>query len=107
MHSFAIRLCTLLFFCASLISCKPLGTPVTLQVGPNPHGGHVLPTAQLIHPAGQSIEYKGRPVDLLLALDHKSLYVKDSGGSFPAAKIESSTTIGTWLTPRPRMNRFP
>lgn len=47
-----------------------------VQVGPRAGGGHVVTTKQLIRPAGASLEFPGRPVDLVLSPDHKSLYVK-------------------------------
>src|SRR5438046_1621056 len=36
-----------------------------------------VPTGQLIRPAGESLEYHGRPVDLALSPDGKVLFVKD------------------------------
>lgn len=50
------------------------------HVGPMESGGHLVPTHQMIHPAGQSVEYGGRPVDLVLAPDGRTLYVKDIRG---------------------------
>ncbi len=47
-----------------------------VEVGPLAGGGHVVATKQLIRPAGESLEFSGRPVDLLLSPDKKSLYVK-------------------------------
>src|SRR2546421_1683431 len=48
-------------------------------VGPLPDkSGFMVPTAQLIRPAGQSIEFHGHPVDLLRSPDGKTVYVKDS-----------------------------
>ncbi len=40
----------------------------------------VLPTYQKLHPAGRSVEFGGRPVDLAMAPDKKHLYVKDNRG---------------------------
>ena len=45
------------------------------HVGPAGDGGTIVSTQQLIRPAGKSLEYKGRPVDLVLAPDHKTAYV--------------------------------
>src|ERR1051326_5399981 len=71
--------CVILVLCALLNACQaPATSRGPLQVGPNPHGGYTVATAQLIHPPGQSIEYKGRPIDLLLSPDRKTLSVKDS-----------------------------
>jgi len=50
------------------------------QVGPLPTGGHLTSTLQLIRPAGQSVEFGGRPVDLVLSPDGRALYVKDNRG---------------------------
>ncbi|HTE20524.1 MAG TPA: phosphoesterase, partial [Armatimonadota bacterium] len=51
-----------------------------VRVGPASGGGYVVPTHQLIRPAGESLEFGGRPVDLVLAPDGGSLYVKDDRG---------------------------
>ncbi len=45
-------------------------------VGPMPGGGYMVTTRQLIRPAGQSIEFAGRPVDMALSPDAKTLYLK-------------------------------
>src|SRR5258706_77779 len=39
--------------------------------------GTLVPTRQLLRPAGQSVEFGGRPVDLILSPDGKNVYVKD------------------------------
>ncbi len=51
-----------------------------MHVGPMPDGGSVVPTAQLIHPAGDTIEFAGRPVDMVLSKDGSRLFVKDNSG---------------------------
>jgi len=51
-----------------------------VRVGPTADGGHVVTTAQLIHPAGTSVEFNGRPVDLAFSPDGKLLAVKDNRG---------------------------
>ena len=50
------------------------------HAGPLSTGGHLMPTHQLIRPAGQSVEYGGRPVDLALSPDGRTVYVKDNHG---------------------------
>ncbi|HRZ38557.1 MAG TPA: phosphoesterase, partial [Candidatus Paceibacterota bacterium] len=50
------------------------------QVGPIEEGGHLAPTYQLLRPAGESVEFGGRPVDLLVAPDRRTVWVKDSRG---------------------------
>jgi YVTN family beta-propeller protein len=49
-------------------------------VGPAAGDTYVVPTAQLIRSAGQTIEIAGRPVDMVLAPDSHVLYVKDNRG---------------------------
>jgi YVTN family beta-propeller protein len=41
---------------------------------------HIVPTRQVLRPAGESVEFGGRPVDLVLSPDEKALYVKDNRG---------------------------
>jgi YVTN family beta-propeller protein len=65
-----------LSLCSTNVSCGP--PPV--QVGPGPAGRHIVPTLQVLRPAGQSAEFGGRPVDLALSPDGKTLYVKDNRG---------------------------
>jgi len=60
-----------------LTACK---TPEVDSVGPLSAGRHLMATHQLIRPAGQSLEFGGRPVDLVLSPDGKTLYVKDNRG---------------------------
>ena len=50
------------------------------QVGPLTSGGHLVSTHQPLHPAGQSVEFAGRPVDLVLSPDGWTLFVKDDRG---------------------------
>jgi YVTN family beta-propeller protein len=60
-----------------VVGCK---TESVDQVGPLPTGGHLTATHQWIRPAGQSVEFGGRPVDLVLSPDGRALYVKDNRG---------------------------
>ena len=60
-----------------LVGCQ--SKPVE-HVGPSPGGGHLMATHQLIRPAGQSVEFGGRPVDLALSTDGRTIYVKDNRG---------------------------
>jgi YVTN family beta-propeller protein len=50
------------------------------QVGPAPDGGYLVPTQQRIRPAGVAVSFLGRPVDLTLSPDRKTVYVKDNRG---------------------------
>ncbi len=54
--------------------------PERVEVGPSAGGGFVVPTRQVIRPAGRSLEIGGRPVDLLLSPDGRTLYVKNDRG---------------------------
>ncbi len=70
-----------LAFC--LLAALSTGTRAEAQamkVGPLPDGGQVVATSQLVHPAGVSIEFNGRPVDVVLSPDGKTLYAKDNAG---------------------------
>ncbi len=62
-------------------AAQPSPSASTQPVGPlsGTDGAMKVPTGQLIHPAGQSVEYHGRPIDLALSRDSKTLFVKDSG----------------------------
>ena len=55
-------------------------TTPSRRVGPLAKGGHLVPTHQLLHPAGQSVEFGGRPVDLVLAPDGRTVWIKDNRG---------------------------
>ncbi|HET6455902.1 MAG TPA: bifunctional YncE family protein/alkaline phosphatase family protein [Armatimonadota bacterium] len=46
-----------------------------VSVGPSPNG-YVIPTKQLVRPAGQVLEFGGRPVDMALSPDGSALYAK-------------------------------
>jgi len=48
-------------------------------VGPRAQGGHVLPTRQIVEPAGKTIAFDGRPLDLVLSPDGRFLFVKEKG----------------------------
>jgi len=52
----------------------------SVKVGDPVEGAWVVPTRQLIRPAGRSVEFGGRPVDLVLSPDGAFLYVKDHRG---------------------------
>ena len=49
------------------------------HVGLDESGGIILPTGQLIRPAGQSVAFSGRPVDIGLSPDQRLLFVKNVG----------------------------
>lgn len=68
-----------------------------IQVGPAGDGSFVVPTRQVIRPAGESLEFGGRPVDLMLSPDGQNLYVKDNRGlvvvDVQAWKIRQETSF--------------
>ncbi len=43
-------------------------------------GGHIVPTLQTVRPAGETVAFGGRPVDLALAPDGAAVYAKDNRG---------------------------
>jgi len=52
----------------------------TRLVGPVAGTAHVVPTGQLVRPVGRTLELSGRPVDIAVAPDEGTLYVKDNRG---------------------------
>ena len=53
-----------------------------VHVGHSDDGVTVVPTRQLLHPAGRSVEFHGRPVDLVLSSDGRIAYVKSDNSIF-------------------------
>jgi YVTN family beta-propeller protein len=51
-----------------------------VRVGDKVEGGTIVSTQQLIRPAGESIQFDGRPVDLCLSPDGKTAYLKGNRG---------------------------
>ena len=58
-----------------LILLQTSSAHALVSVGPSPNG-YVVPTKQLVRPAGQIIEFGGRPVDMALSSDSSVLYAK-------------------------------
>src|SRR3954470_11054730 len=50
------------------------------RVGTEREGGVVAPTKQLVRPAGKSLEFGARPVDLMLSPSGATVYVKEDRG---------------------------
>ncbi|MDB6075724.1 MAG: Phosphoesterase family protein [Verrucomicrobiaceae bacterium] len=50
-----------------------------MKVGVQADGRILVPTNQILHPAGTQITFPGRPVDLVLSDDGETLIVKNSG----------------------------
>jgi len=63
-----------------IVGCKTRPADQLEQVGPLAAGGHLTATLQLIRPTGRSVEFGGRPVDLVLSPDGRMVYVKDNRG---------------------------
>jgi YVTN family beta-propeller protein len=53
------------------------GAAANQQVGPLPSGGQTLPSTQILRMAGRRLEFSGRPVDLALSPDRKTIFVKN------------------------------
>jgi YVTN family beta-propeller protein len=64
-----------------LVVAMPFGTAADerdrLKVGLQPDGRIVVPTNQILKPAGTQVTFPGRPVDLLLIEDGKTLVAKN------------------------------
>ncbi|MGQ9879802.1 MAG: alkaline phosphatase family protein [Armatimonadota bacterium] len=65
-----------------LIACAfALPAPKSpMRVGSQSGGATVVSTAQLERPAGDTLQFGGRPVDMVLSPDGRTLYVKDHRG---------------------------
>lgn len=64
-------------FLAACVVTGTLRAADRVAVGPREGGGIVVTTRQVLHPAGQQLISAGRPLDLALSPDRKTLYVKD------------------------------
>jgi YVTN family beta-propeller protein len=71
-----------------------------LPVGRLPDGRIIVPTNQVLQPAGRQVEFPGRPVDLALVEDGKTLVVKNMNSLefIDSATAQVKQTLG--LTPR-------
>ncbi len=49
-----------------------------IQVGQLPYSEESIPTRQILHAAGQQLQFAGRPVDVALSPDGKAVYGKNS-----------------------------
>src|SRR5688500_1334246 len=54
--------------------------PEENRVGPLGDGRILVPNGQVIKPAGQALAFKGRPVDVALSPDVRTLFAKDDRG---------------------------
>jgi YVTN family beta-propeller protein len=62
-----------------LSACSPGGehSAVTMRIGPQPDGSVLVPSNQLLRPAGFQVLLPGRPVDMTLTADGRFLLVKN------------------------------
>ncbi len=61
----------------SLTKSEAQNNAKNIKVGPQPDGSFLVPTNQLLRPAGFQVYFPGRPVDLALIPDKKLLIVKN------------------------------
>ncbi|MFN0137774.1 MAG: phosphoesterase, partial [Phycisphaerae bacterium] len=74
------RAAALLLATLRALAQSPTTHPATQTVGPIGDGSTVVPTAQLVRPAGETVEFGGRPIDIALSPDASVLYAKDNRG---------------------------
>jgi YVTN family beta-propeller protein len=77
------------------ISTQPAGAQNdnrNIRVGPQPDGSFLVPTNQLLRPAGFQVTFPGRPVDLVLAGNKKLLVVKNRS-SLEVVRISDRTIL--------------
>lgn len=67
----------ILLFALGLVGAAACSHPL---VGPMDDGATLVPTRQVIRPAGKTVEFAGRPVDLVPSPDGRHVYVKDHRG---------------------------
>jgi len=83
-----------------LIAALPLQAdePDQLPVGPLPDGRIVVPTNQILQPAGKQVLFPGRPVDLALLDDGRTLVVKNMK-SLVFIDVATATVKQTLVSP--------
>jgi hypothetical protein len=74
-----ILLFAALITAALLADIARLDDRIPRKVGPQPDGSVLVPTNQLLRPAGFQVLLPGRPTDLALSPDGKILAVKNMG----------------------------
>src|SRR5262245_55845546 len=73
----------------------------TLKVRPQPDGRIVVPTNQILNPAGEQVIFPGRPVDVAFAEDGKTLVVKNQG-DLTFVDLATGKVKQALATPEPR-----
>ena len=66
--------------CMSIYAIKDLSIFSNRKVGPQPDGSILVPSNQLLRPAGFQVNIPGRPVDMVLTNDEKLLIIKNNDG---------------------------
>ena len=66
-------------FVAIVLAFQLQAAPPEPKVGPTPDGT-VVSTGQLVRPAGKVVQFNGRPVDLAVSTDGKTVFAKDDRG---------------------------
>jgi YVTN family beta-propeller protein len=81
MMSFPRSIVCFLFYLACIATARTHGAPPdeATPVGPV-DGAMKVPTGQIVRPAGRSISYGGRPLDLCLSADGALAFIKNTGG---------------------------
>jgi DNA-binding beta-propeller fold protein YncE len=69
-----------LFLAFAAACAAPGPSDEDAPVGPRAQGGHVLPTQQIVEPAGTTLAFDGRPLDLVLSPDGRFVFVKEKAG---------------------------
>ncbi|MCS7310537.1 MAG: beta-propeller fold lactonase family protein [Armatimonadetes bacterium] len=64
----------------TLVACHAATAQAKDKVGPLSGDSHLVATGQIIRPAGESLQFGGRPVDMAISPDGRTLYVKDNLG---------------------------
>ena len=64
----------------------------SIQVGPQPDGSFLVPSNQLLRPAGLQVVFPGRPVDLIQTPDKKLVLVKNRN-SVDVIRIQDRTIL--------------
>src|SRR5947207_14007257 len=83
----------------SLAVARAAFAQATQSIGALPgEAGVLVSTKQVIRPAGRSVEFRGRPVDLVVSPDGKTVYVK-SGHELLAIDVNAWTIRQTLTLP--------
>ena len=96
-RAFIIAL-TFLFLFASVAPAQNT-TYSNKQVGPQPDGSVLVPSNQVIRPAGFQVYLPGRPVDIALSPDEKLLFVKNMS-SLDVIRLNDRTILQSLSYPK-------